>query len=283
VRRRVGLVVDDLRSRVGSELIDELHGALARAGHQTVLLADPDVGPGAGRPDFGDDLDGLIFLSARSWSRIPAEVATRRPVVLLDEDVDGAELDRVLADDRAGGRVAVSHLVALGHRRIGLLSGPSDLSSARERERGFREGLRAAGVPWDDALRREGAYAHRFGSQGCTELLALERPPTALFCAHDVIAFGALDAARRRGVRVPHELSIVGCDDSLPAGWAALDLCTVGRPAAEMARTAVRMVLRRFDPATPVGPVHRVFPVRLVRRGTSGPPAAVAGSRAVRP
>jgi LacI family transcriptional regulator, galactose operon repressor len=160
--------------------------------------------------------------------------------------------------------------VSYGHRRIALIAGPENTSTTRDRELGFTEQLQAFGTPLDPRLRRVGQYSHASGYQWCLDLLAAEPRPTAVFAANDVIAFGALDAARRLGVRVPEELSIVGFDDIDMAGWEAFNLTTARQPLAEMARAAARLLLERIAAEQPLAPRRRVFPVEIVHRSTLG-------------
>src|SRR4029079_1768869 len=164
--------------------------------------------------------------------------------------------------------VVAGGLVELGPRRIALIAGPENTTTSRDRERGFREQLKASGVGFDEALRRVGQFSHSSGYQWCLDLLAAEPRPTAVFAANDVIAFGALDAARRVGVRVPVELSIVGFDDIDMAGWEGFNLTTGRQPLAEMGRAAATLLLERIGSDGELSPRRRVFPVGLVHRGT---------------
>jgi LacI family transcriptional regulator len=182
--------------------------------------------------------------------------------------IESAEVDTVVSDNRRGGRLVAEAMVACGHRRIALIAGPENTTTSRDRELGFREQLSASGVRLDEALRRVGQFSHASGYQWCLDLLAAEPRPTAVFAANDVIAFGALDAARRVGVRVPEELSIVGFDDIDMAGWEGFDLTTVRQPLAEMGRAAATLLLERIGSDGDVPPRRRVFPVGLVHRDT---------------
>jgi LacI family transcriptional regulator len=162
-------------------------------------------------------------------------------------------------------------MVELGHRRIAIITGPENTTTSRDRERGFREELEAFGVQFDETLRRVGQFSHHSGYQWCLDLLAAEARPTAVFAANDVIAFGALDAARRVGVRVPSELSIVGFDDIDMAGWDGFNLTTVRQPLEEMGRAAAQLLIDRIVSEGETPPRRRVFPVGLVRRETLAP------------
>lgn len=273
----IGVVVDDLRNPFFTELIDVLHAELLYAGFHTVLLDDREamgVHELPGRM-LGEGLDGVIFVSARIGSRAPGEAARAGlPVVLLNRDVDGGHpaLDRVVSDNEVGGALAAEHLVEIGHRRIGLISGPSDTSTARDRERGFCRVLERHGITLDPELRREGAYSHHTGSQWAAELLDHEHPPTAIFCGNDVIAVGALDAARRRGIDIPADLSVVGYDDVEIAGWRTMGLTTVRQPLDHMARSAVRMLLQRARSSEVMPGRRHVFPAGLVQRDSTARP-----------
>jgi LacI family transcriptional regulator len=161
--------------------------------------------------------------------------------------------------------------VRLGHRSIGHIAGPPNTSTARDREAGFREALERLGARLDPVLRRSGDYSHREGYRWCIDLLDRPEPPTAIFCGNDVIALGALDGARRRGVAVPEELSIVGFDDIALAAWESFRLTTVRQPLADMATDAVRALIGRVEGTDASPPRRVVFPTELIQRATVAP------------
>ena len=191
------------------------------------------------------------------------------PVVLLNRDVDDAQVDRVVSDNAGGGEVAATTLVELGHRRIGLIGGPANASTARDRALGFARGLARAGLEVAPERRRAGEFTHQSGYQWCLDLLREPSPPTAIFAANDVIAFGVLDAAKRMGVRVPEDLSVIGYDDIEMAGWELFGLTTVRQPLAQMAKAAARMLIERIEGRVVREPARLVFPANLVRRQTT--------------
>ena len=279
----IGVVVGDITNPFYPQLLETLHNELALAGYRTILFneqTDASVEQHVGDLVQGAAVDGLMYVSATLGSPLPGRGGRTLPVVLVNRYLDNAEVDFVVSDNRRGGEIVAEALVALGHRRIAVITGPENTTTSRDREQGFKEQLERSGVPLDETLRRVGQFSHASGYQWCLDLLAGEPRPTAVFAANDVIAFGALDAARRVGIRVPDELSIVGFDDIDMAGWEGFSLTTVRQPLAEMGRAASKLLIDRIAGASDDPPQRRVFPVGLVRRETLGPAPAERGARA---
>lgn len=271
----VALVVADLGNPFYPELVEALRAELAPRGYRTVLYGEPGEVEGEEGIDTlarSGLVDGVIVATARDDEATRALLAAAgTPIALVVREVAGCGRDAVVADNEAGAAAAARLLAALGHRRIAVIAGPADTSTAVERDRGFRAGLDSVGLALDPSLERRGEFSHDVGHSLCGELLELERPPTAVFCANDVIALGALDAARARGVAVPGELSVVGFDDIAVAGWESFRLTTVHQPLAQMAAAAVRLLLERID-GSDAEARRLVLPTRLVERGTAAPP-----------
>ena len=175
----------------------------------------------------------------------------------------------------AGGHEATTHLLGLGHRRIGHLSGAGGSVPARERLAGYRSALEDAGVPHDPGLVTGGGFSYEAGFAGAQELLELEDPPTALFAASDEAALGAFEAARQAGLRVPEDLSVVGFDDTLLARWASPKLTTVRQPLHAMGEMAVERAITLL-----AGGSRRVHPLQLqtslVERSSTAAPRGAA-------
>ncbi len=276
--RTVGVVVSDITNPFYPELLEILHNEFALAGYRTVLFNErTDASAEQHVADLvnGSAADGLVYVSATLGSPLPGRGTGGVPMVLVNRYLDDVAVDTVISDNRRGGQLVAEAMVELGHRRVAVIAGPENTTTSRDRERGFREHLKASGVSFDESLRRVGQFSHRSGYQWCLDLLASEPRPTAVFAANDVIAFGALDAARRVGVRVPSELSIVGFDDIDMAGWEGFNLTTVRQPLAEMGRAATSLLIERIESGHGGPPRRRVFPVGLVRRDTlaAAPPS----------
>lgn len=176
-------------------------------------------------------------------------------------------------DDRAGAESAVRHLVNLGHRRIGMISGssgPLHWTTPIQRRRGYLDVLADAGTEHDPALEADGGYTVDGGERAMTELLAASRPPTAVFAQSDEMAMGALRALRRHRLRVPDDVSVVGFDDHELAD--VIGLTTVAQPVAAQGTEAARLLLRQLDEPEARPSRHVRMPIRLVLRETTAPP-----------
>lgn len=272
--RTVAVVVADITNPFYPQLVEALHEQLGRAGYRMILFNErTDVRGNSGLEVFvnGSGADGAVFLSVTIGPEVTQLLESARiPSVLLNRDAGEAAVDRVMADHRGGAATVATHLLALGHRRIGLIAGPANTSTSRDREAGFSAALERAGTPLDPLLRRAGEFTHQSGFQWCTELLDRPDPPTAIFCANDVVAFGALDAARRLQIEVPRDVSIAGFDDIPMASWDAFSLTTVRQPLVDMARDAAQLLVRRIEEDDHSEPRRIVFPTHLVVRSTTG-------------
>lgn len=190
------------------------------------------------------------------------------PVVTL-----GAQGKRtVQVDNHAGGRLAAQHLIDLGHRRIAHITGQhSQLRDAHEREEGFFAGLREAGLELPAEYLEEGEFSEEGGERAASRLLSLPEPPTAIFAANDRSAIGALRAAQALGVRVPHDLSILGFDDIHAARVTDPPLTTIRQPLEEMGETAARLLIDLIRGGQPAES-HIRFPATLIVRSSTAPP-----------
>jgi LacI family transcriptional regulator len=187
------------------------------------------------------------------------------PHVLIDHQGIDESGPAVGATNRAGAYDATRYLLALGHRRIGFITGTMDLGCARERLDGYRRALQDHGVSADANLMRYGDFQQPSGYAAAMELMNIAQPPTAIFASNDEMAFGVMEAARDRGKRVPADLSVVGFDDVPQAAQTHPSLTTIRQPLEEMGRRAARMLLDIMEhPDQPAGKIE--LPTTLVMR-----------------
>lgn len=275
-RRRgvIGVVVAALNNSFYPYLVDRLHNDLDDLGFDMVLIIDEITQDRAGRKlrSLLDTLDGVIVTTAMIDSPMVDFLVERGvPTVLairsnLRNNTHVAESDNI-----AAGSEALEHLVSLGHRHIGLLMGPPTTSTTLGRLQGARRVLERAGLATTDELLFHTEFTHDGGYSGCVQLMRSKSPPTAVFCANDVIAIGALDAARKMGINVPGELSIVGVDDIPMASWSMISLTTVRQPIGEIGAMAAKLVSEAVAKGAILTPKSHIFPTDLLVRATTGP------------
>ncbi|MFN8077071.1 MAG: LacI family DNA-binding transcriptional regulator [Kineosporiaceae bacterium] len=194
------------------------------------------------------------------------------PLVVVDPpQLPRRDLASVGATNWAGGRVATQHLIALGHRRIATITGRPALLCSRARLDGYRSALEEAGLPFDASLVREGTFRHDAGFTQAGVLLDLPDPPTAVVAGSDQQAFGVIEAARVRGLRVPEDVSVVGFDDLPVARWASPPLTTVRQPLADMGRMAARIVMQQARGEDAVTTQVELSTELIVRHSTAPP------------
>ena len=282
----VGVVVGALHNRFMTLLLEHIHDALAEAGYQVVLLLDTMNATKdllAFRPLIDGYLDGLIFATATLDSPIVAELQRRGiPCVLVVRSVDNANVDVVEVDNYHAGREAVRHLFELNHRRIGLVMGPSSTSTSRDRVAGALAWLNENGVPESEVCLEQTDYTHEAGYSAAMSMLGRKKRVSAIVAGNDTVALGVLEAAKRLGLSVPEELSVIGIDDIPLAGSPLLSLTTIRQPVEAMARTAARRLVERMRSRSPGAARRDVLPIYLIRRGTTGPAPAEDRVDAVR-
>lgn len=179
------------------------------------------------------------------------------------------EQHSIVTKDRHGGLIAARHLAELGHRRVGFISGPDRFRSSHERQGGFEDGLKEHGLTLSPDCVAEGAYTFESGLEGAARLLALKDRPTAIFAGNDEMAAGVLHAARKAGLTVPDDLSVIGFDDFQIASRVWPPLTTVRAPTREIGRVASERLMGLVD-ADRSDPESRL-PSLVVRESTAKP------------
>lgn len=165
------------------------------------------------------------------------------PTVLLNCRSKERQHASVLPAELLGGYAATMHLISMGHRRVAFINGELWMEAASERLKGYRQALSSSDIPFDPQLLREGDWMARTGYEQTLSLMKLDHPPSAIFCANDLMAMGALDAARALQLSVPEQLSIVGYDDQEMARYTHPPLTSVLLPNYEMGRWAAETLI----------------------------------------
>lgn len=197
------------------------------------------------------------------------------PVVLIDRRVSARRVDEVRCDSEAGAYALVRHLLELGHRRIAVLTGRRDISTAADRVTGYERALAWADVPVDRDLIRYDSFSLAGGYRMAEEILALQPRPTAILATNNFIAFGALRALREAKIDVPGDMSLVTFDD-LPEEWHDDPFLTVlAQPAYDLGRRAAELLFERLETGAKGKRQVIVLPGVVIPRRSSGPPPGV--------
>ncbi|GAB4114941.1 MAG: LacI family DNA-binding transcriptional regulator [Rubrivivax sp.] len=213
-------------------------------------------------------VDGIIVLTGRLSNSALATTARELPMVVTGRTLKAPGLVAADFDNVEGARLATQHLLDLGHRRIAFVTGDLKHPDAKQRLRGHRAALAAAGVPEDPALLLTGDFTEASGLAAVERLIDAGTPFTAIFASNDQMAFGAGLALHRRGLRVPHDVSLVGFDDLASSVYAIPPLTTVHHPVYELGQLAAQAMLALLAGETPV---LQFPPPRLILRESSAP------------
>ncbi|NTW03299.1 MAG: LacI family transcriptional regulator [Oscillochloris sp.] len=215
------------------------------------------------------NFDGVILLSSDvDDPLLPRLIRDTTPVVLIGQHPYIEGVISVDVENREGARLAVSHLISLGHRRIATISGPLMMTAGLARRDGYKQALLAAGISINPELMVEGDFTQEGGYSAMQRLLALPEYPHAVFVASDTMAIGALRALTEVGLRVPTDIALVGFDDLPAAAYTSPPLTTVRQPIGELGATAVRILIEQIEGA--VSPPLTILPTQLVLRASCG-------------
>ena len=239
------------------ELNAPFFGDLMQAVESTLRAADKHVIISVGRNCLETEKDAVEFLISRNCDALimHAEALSDKyllelnqsklPVALVNRQVEGLPEACTSLDNEKGGYLATRHLLELGHKDIAYISGPTDKCDASLRLEGHKRALSEAGLPINPQLIFNGDYSEEDGKIGLLELMARDMPFTALVCANDWMASGAISCARDLGMSLPHDLSVVGFDDVVFAHHVFPRLTTVSNPIAEMAEMSAKYILNK--------------------------------------
>lgn len=235
---------------------------------QPVDIDDPDVGEQVRGLISETHVDGIVLSSPVTDCEPVLRVLDTLdiPFARISPGINHALTSSVFMDDAQAADDMTTHLVNHGHRRIGFVKGHPNHMASEERLYGYRKALDRAGIAYEPALVRDGAFDFDSGVAAAQALLDLPHPPTAIFAANDDMAAGVLAVAHKRGIEVPLQLSVAGFDDTTLARTVWPPLTTIHQPMAELARTAAEILIAGGETR------HRRLPHRLVERASVAPP-----------
>ncbi|MFF7946709.1 LacI family DNA-binding transcriptional regulator [Streptomyces griseorubiginosus] len=267
----LGLVISDVLNPYFGELARSVEEE-ARALGYSVIIGNADE-----RPDLQDHhvrslidrrIDGLLVSPTDGGSPLMLDaVRTGTPMVFVDRWIPGVAVPVVRADGRAAVRELVAHLHALGHRRLAIIAGPAATTTGQERVVAFREALEAYGLELPEAYIGQGDFQAESGRRVTEGFLDLPEPPEVVFAADNLMALGALDAVRARGLRIPEDLALAAFDDIPWFVHTDPPITAIAQPTGELGRAAVRALVDRIEGRPPQSVT---LPARLVVRRSCG-------------
>ncbi|HVX43639.1 MAG TPA: LacI family DNA-binding transcriptional regulator [Mycobacteriales bacterium] len=273
--RTVALLLPDIANPFFPELVSGVQSVTDANEHLLLLCRTSDDEQKVVR-DLSilrrKQVDGVILVAGSLAGGPITEQVPDFPLVLMDRDIPVTGADLVAVDHRRGARLAVEHLLDLGHRSVAHIAGPPGLPVSRARRAGWRAALRSAGLVADTGLIRTGDFLEDGGYRATKSLLAGEAEFTAIFAANDLTAIGALAALSESGIDVPGRMSVVGFDGIHLAKYTAPTLTTVAQPIFELGRRATELLLDRLT-GERRRPEKVVLDTELIVRGSSGPPS----------
>lgn len=272
VTHNIGFFLDEgIREGISSPyyslIFNSLEKEVKKNGYNLVLFSDTET---LDPLNNQKKIDGVLICGfPRIEARIQ-ELKKRLPIVLLDNLSADKSIPSVTIDNFNGSAEATTCLWSLGHRRIGFIAGLMDSDVCRERLMGYTSVLRAQGVEPDERLIYNGDYSYESGEEGARRLLSLKDTPTAIQCANDSMAIGAMKVVQEMGYRVPEDISIVGFDDIKVASRVFPTLTTIAAPIEDIARESVHMLLEMVQGVNR-DYSHIILPAHLVSRGSCAP------------
>jgi LacI family transcriptional regulator, galactose operon repressor len=244
----IGLLTDDIATTpYAVQIIKGAQDAAHAAGYTLMIIdthGEADAADAALGMMASWRVDGVVYATDYHREIVPSEHLRSTPSVLVDCRAPGSGIPAIVPDEAQGGRTATETLIAAGHRRIGIITGPDGFPASAGRLDGYHAALDAAGIERDPDLITIGDWWQESGYDMTHRLLDLDEPPTAIFCCNDWMAMGAYDALRELGRSIPDDVAIIGSDDRREiADHMHPRLTTVALPYYEMGRRGVELVL----------------------------------------
>jgi LacI family transcriptional regulator len=279
--RTLALIVPDVTNPFFTLIVRGAEDFARRADYRVILCdtrADLTVEREVIEEMIAHRVEGIVIAPVSDRSKVHLRRLSRFgvPFVLIDRTVPGVDADAVLGDSVGGARQLVEHLISLGHQRVGFIVESDEVSTARDRRRGYEAALAAAGIPLDPALVANATVDPSGGFEGMRRLLALEDRPTAVFTVNNLVALGAIEAVRDAGLEVPDDVALVCFDDIEYASRLHPFLTVMEQPAETFGTLGTQLLLERIDGRSSERPRLVVLPAEFVVRKSCGASRGVA-------
>ncbi|PLT33081.1 LacI family DNA-binding transcriptional regulator [Bacillus sp. V5-8f] len=248
--KTIMVIIPDITNPFFSKILKGIENVARKKGYK-VLLGNTDNQPNREK-DYLEllpqkQIDGTILLTARVEHEFIKEWSEQYPVVLACEYLEGSFIPTVSIDNVSASRKATDHLITLGHRRIGLITGPMDNILSRDRLKGYYQALAHNDIPMEPSLIQEGDFSSKSGFNMMLKFMALEKPPSAVFAASDDMAVGAIKAIKQNGWSIPDDVAIVGFDGVSLGEIVEPALTTIVQPMYQIGYKAMELLLELIE------------------------------------
>jgi LacI family transcriptional regulator len=273
--RIVGVVVSDIKNPFFTTMVEGIESVLEENGY-LLLLGNSNENPQRERQRINiflsEDVSGIIFAHTGEDTPVYKKIQnTGIALVAVDRRPGDLDVDSVQVANEESAYQAANYLLEEGHRRIGLITGPANISTSFERLAGYQRGLAAAGITMDGELIQAGNFRQEGGYQAMGALLDLPHPPSAVLVLNNLMTLGALQMIHERQLDIPEQISLIGFDDMPWAASLRPPLTVIAQPVYEMGVIAARLLLGRIQ--APDGPIqHVTLETRLILRASCGSP-----------
>jgi LacI family transcriptional regulator len=276
----IGLLIPNITTSYMGELVRGISGAAERLDYGLMLYTQGIIDHEL-RTNYyltlldNAAIDGVLMVVPRDYDiLVDALKAHDLPYVSIDDHSDTGSDPSVTATNRRGILDAMRHLLALGHQRIGFITGRMDVICSHDRLQGYRDALTEVGLPYDADLVREGDFSQPTGFRQAWSLLQLKPMPTAIIASNDSMAFGAMDAAKAAGLTIGQDISIIGFDDIFMSSQVYPPLTTVRQPMEAMGEAALDMLVALLQGRIVLNPRQELPTELIIRHSTGRAPTA---------
>jgi len=246
----VGLIICDLRNPFFSEVLQGIETYLGKKKY-SLIVTNTDYDNDKERESidmfYSKQVDGVIIVPGENTNKHVKFLTERNiPVVLLDKKIQNLNVDVVLVNNIEGSKQLTEHLMSLGHKRIGIIAGPLNSTTGKERLEGYLKALKAHSIPEDNDLIKIGDFKKQSGYLLTLELISLAVPPTVIFACNNLLGLGVMQALKEKKIRIPEEIGLAIFDDLPWFGYVSPSLTGVAQPSFQLGETAGKLLFEQM-------------------------------------
>ncbi len=268
----LGLILPDSSNPFFAEIGKHIEARAFSLGYSLIICnteGDPAREQFYSEVLYCKQVDGIIFVSSGNQPDcLRSLLDYGLPLVVVDRELPGCVVDVVMLDNFQGGYLAAQHLISLGHRKIACITGPSNVNPSSERVSGFKTALEENGIGFNHGRLRQADLRMESGWRLAYDLFNQPDPPTAIFACNDLMALGVLRAAAESGLRVPHDLSVVGFDNIALSSYTTPPLTTIAQPTDQISMRTIDLLMERIK-SKEKDPARELLPAALIVRASS--------------